>query len=549
MSAPALALQTCADSGWQATADLALRVPVFAGLLLVMGWVGAQRYFPGQRSFVWLHLAMAVWLLGGAFERAAGDLSCKVSLALLVWPAIMAVPALWAAFLHQHIRSHYRGATRRERVVLGLPVALVALLVWSNGLHGLHYGPDTTVGLTAAGQPRTHFDYGPLFYSAAAWNYLLLLASSGLVASAAWRARGAERRQWLAFLFIALVPWGANIAYIGFDITLLGADPTPLSFAVAVVAFAGLIGADRAFQVVPLARGLLFSELRDALLIVDRDGRVMDSNAAAQALAGNPPPPGALLVEWPRVGALLAANLARDGAGSLLELPGIGRVFDLRVHDIGNPPQHIGRLLQLRDVTEQQRLQARIVQTLAERNAQLQQVAGLQTELRELALRDPLTGLLNRRALVERFESHVEREVHARQPLALVLLDIDHFKRVNDAHGHAAGDTVLREFGTVLQAGLRSGDRVFRIGGEEFALLLPGADTADAVRRSNVLRAAVAEHRSAATPQSVTFSAGVAEWPAAGATLDALLHAADGALYRAKSGGRNRVLAAAEENA
>jgi diguanylate cyclase (GGDEF)-like protein len=157
---------------------------------------------------------------------------------------------------------------------------------------------------------------------------------------------------------------------------------------------------------------------------------------------------------------------------------------------------------------------------------------------------DQLTGLLNRRALEPRFAEVAEQAVLSGQPVSLVLADIDHFKRVNDEHGHVVGDDVLREVAAAMRASLRSFELLYRFGGEEFLLLLPGAETDDAADIAESLRAAVA----ALEPQDLplTCSFGVATADGAGLRLDALLDAADRALYAAKHGGRNRVVTHAE---
>jgi PAS domain-containing protein len=381
MELPALALQACMATPWAASADLVLRLPVIAALMLLAGWVGAQRWFPGQGAFVGLHGAMVLWLLVSGLERAAQAEACKVTLALLAWPAIMAAPALWALFLDRHVHSRYGRVPAWQWALLGLPALALVALAWLNHRHGLMYGPATGMdggGAAAGGAPVMRYAHGPLFFAAAGWNYVLLLAASAQLALAALRTQGAQRRVWLGFLLIAAVPWAANIAYIGFGLQLLGADPTPLSFAVSVAGFAWLIRSRQLFDIVPLARGLLFSELPDAVLIVDRDGRVMECNAAARSLAGQRLPPGQPLAEWPRFGAALAAHLAQGSMGTLA----LGdRIFELRVRAIGPAQRQIGRLLQLRDVTEYHRAQVRVVHTLAERNAQLQKVAALQAEL------------------------------------------------------------------------------------------------------------------------------------------------------------------------
>jgi len=170
------------------------------------------------------------------------------------------------------------------------------------------------------------------------------------------------------------------------------------------------------------------------------------------------------------------------------------------------------------------------------------------------ALTDPLTGLFNRRYAMAEIDILARRQAEGGPPWSMILLDIDHFKRVNDSHGHAAGDIVLREVAALLRGNLRLGDLVARIGGEEFLVLLPDtpADTARAVAerlRRLVERARIdARAGGAAAPLRITLSAGVAAGaaglPAAG-EMPQLFDRADRALYAAKSAGRNRVTIAA----
>ncbi len=171
----------------------------------------------------------------------------------------------------------------------------------------------------------------------------------------------------------------------------------------------------------------------------------------------------------------------------------------------------------------------------------------LRAVLRAQAIRDPLTGLFNRRYLTELLELELRRAQRSRYSVGVVMLDIDHFKRVNDTFGHQAGDMLLREFATLLKTNCRGGDIVARFGGEEFVLVLPSVSLEDATRRAETLRKAsedlqlVRDHR---TLGPVTVSLGVAVFPNHGTTGEALIQAADAALYRAKQGGRNRVLTA-----
>jgi diguanylate cyclase (GGDEF)-like protein len=171
----------------------------------------------------------------------------------------------------------------------------------------------------------------------------------------------------------------------------------------------------------------------------------------------------------------------------------------------------------------------------------------LREKLADQSLRDPLTGLYNRRYAEETFEREIARAKREGRPLSVLMLDLDHFKRLNDEFGHDAGDTGLRETAAVLLESVRTGDVVSRVGGEEFLVLLPGASLESAVLKSDTMRGKLKAldlfHRGRRLPP-LTFSAGVASFPATGETKEALLRAADTALYDAKHAGRDRSVAA-----
>jgi diguanylate cyclase (GGDEF)-like protein len=165
-------------------------------------------------------------------------------------------------------------------------------------------------------------------------------------------------------------------------------------------------------------------------------------------------------------------------------------------------------------------------------------VEGLVERLSEAALTDTLTGLKNRLALDEELHADVERALRYETPLSLVIGDLDYFKSVNDRLGHRAGDEALVRAGRVLMRHRRAGDSIARTGGEEFTILLPGASEHEAYLVSERMRAAV-EHEFEGDV-GLTFSFGIATFPDHGRSADAVLEAADQALYAAKALGRNR---------
>ncbi|HHY49063.1 MAG TPA: GGDEF domain-containing protein [Alphaproteobacteria bacterium] len=171
----------------------------------------------------------------------------------------------------------------------------------------------------------------------------------------------------------------------------------------------------------------------------------------------------------------------------------------------------------------------------------------LELQQRNIALVDPLTGMMNRRAFMDEVARNGERRGEPDRPTALLVLDLDHFKSINDRNGHDVGDKVLASFAKVAAANVRPSDMLFRLGGEEFCFLLPDTDVHAALRVAERVRKAFAAHSYVAASGEViaaTVSIGIANAEHAGFDLEVLLAAADAALYEAKSRGRNRIVLA-----
>ncbi len=207
---------------------------------------------------------------------------------------------------------------------------------------------------------------------------------------------------------------------------------------------------------------------------------------------------------------------------------------DLNVVSAAGPPPTPGQL----EALDRQASAVGERISLALANLRLREV------LRGQSLRDPLTGLYNRRYMEESLEREYRRAVRNNQSVALLMLDIDHFKRFNDLFGHQAGDTLLRALGDFLLQRTRGQDAACRYGGEEFALILSGASSEAALKRAELLREDLKHltvQHAGQVLGSVTLSIGVSSYPGH-ATSEDLLKAADQALYRAKAEGRDRVI-------
>jgi diguanylate cyclase (GGDEF)-like protein len=287
----------------------------------------------------------------------------------------------------------------------------------------------------------------------------------------------------------------------------------------------------------------------------DLAGHLLHGNAGLQRITAGEPTSLWQLITHPSVDSILASPphqagvvyagllTAQTASGSMLTLTGAfhrhgDRIRLLAGYDMNEFEALSASLLALNeDVNQAYRELARSKQAVEAREA----------EILKLSLTDALTGVGNRRMLDEVLAREVERSRRHGDPLSLTILDIDHFKRVNDTWGHDVGDRVLRETGGVLLQTMRLSDIATRMGGEEFVLLLPCTNLDEGLVCAERLRVAMAAHDFALSAP-VTSSFGVASL-AAGESGPALLARADGGLYRAKQQGRNRVMAASEANA
>lgn len=228
----------------------------------------------------------------------------------------------------------------------------------------------------------------------------------------------------------------------------------------------------------------------------------------------------------------------KDGARVWIETVSVP-VFD-------DGQQHLGYFGITRDVTERKQSEQALREANRRLEEQLSHIQLLHARLHEQSIRDDLTGVHNRRHFVQQAEQAL-REARAHEhALSLVLMDLDHFKSINDQHGHPTGDAALKAVGSMLAATVQAGQLAARLGGEEFAVLLPGADHADALAQAEQWRRTLAEMTILADGAvlRLTASFGVASFPDQADALVSLMKIADSRLYRAKALGRDRVAGA-----
>jgi diguanylate cyclase (GGDEF)-like protein len=305
-----------------------------------------------------------------------------------------------------------------------------------------------------------------------------------------------------------------------------GLDLNPLALDAAGILFGvGLLRHDL-FELAFVGRERVVEALQDCIVLLDPDGRIADANPAARLVLGL----GEGFVGTMITASGIGASLAPLASGQMdrLEFVAEGgkglRKYSARASRVeGSRGESFGTALIITDVTE---------------------TAALLARLTELAVTDELTGLSNRRCFFERARQEFEVAKRGGRPLSLVILDLDHFKLVNDEYGHEVGDVVLRGAAARMLGQLRYGDLLCRYGGEEFAILMPETDCRGAVAAAERVRGAVGEGLIEFEGGSIliTASAGVyGAVPAGCEGLEDFLRRADAALYDAKARGRDRL--------
>lgn len=284
------------------------------------------------------------------------------------------------------------------------------------------------------------------------------------------------------------------------------------------------------------------------------DGRLLQGNRGLWRLlgAGAPPPDLHTVFVNPTLAQLLqvqapAGQPVFEGILNLQDAWGSTRSLTGTVHPCAG-----GVLLVVAefDIQEMERLTAEVLalnNTLIDTQHELARsnraLKASEERLRELSQTDPLTGLANRRRLMDMLDAAVQRASRYGVPLSLVALDIDHFKHINDTYGHDAGDVVLRRLAQQMQEMVRKSDLAARSGGEEFLILLADTPLERALGLAQRLRKAVAQLQFASIAQGITCSYGVAQYQP-GDSVASLVHRADQALYQSKHQGRDQVTAA-----
>jgi diguanylate cyclase (GGDEF)-like protein len=486
---------------------------------------------PGIPAFRAL-VAVVVFWSGCQFAESLFAMPlAKLAALKASYVGIALAPVLWLLFAIGYARRqvHIAPALRNA---LGVVPLITLLLVFSNAWHGLMWQDVRLVSSNGFNALVT--DPGPWFYVNAVYAYGLMMVATTILAF----VLATTTRHRLPVIGVVLAPLVVSVANL---LYLLPANPVPwfdlttLGVVVAAMILDRTVLRHGVLDNIPVLRDRVLEQLAEGVVVVAADGRIIDVNQVAVGVLGGSRTDveGTPIDRW-----LPDLNPAavEDGRSGSQEIQAHGRYYDVSGARLDPDDPSSDVVLALRDVTVRRDTE------LALRVAQ--------DELQRLVHTDSLTGLHNRRLFMDRLDEEVRRVQRHDGCLSVILIDLDHFKQINDRFGHDVGDRVLVAAAARTRSVKRATDVAARIGGEEFALLLPATDAAGALhlaRRVCSAIEAIDTQLLLGDRVTVTASIGVATVSAGADAPSELLRRADQALYRAKNGGRNRVCVGDEQ--
>ncbi len=516
--------------------------------LLIAAFLARRPHAPGRRSLLSMLVMLAVWNFCYAMITFSTSLETKLLWLKLENIGILTVPVFWFFFALRYNRLD--GWLNRYTAALFFIIPGIALVfLFSEQWFHLYYASVSLVSET--GGPLV-IERGSWYVIALLYSYLVSLAAIGLLLRRAIQHRNIYRRQMYVLIAAVLIPILVNVGYqLVLSLrpeSLLRIDLTPISFTVSAALIAFSVFGLRIFDLIPIARHNVLEHIPEMVFVVDARDIVVDANSIAHRMLGKSMDeiighdPLVVFREWPE---LLRCFLTANETHEQIQIPGDPpRTLEVRVTALYNSANQLeGRVIVAHDITEHKWLENDLTFANETLTRQLEEINKLREKLQEQAIRDPLTNVYNRRYMTEFLSLEVARAERDGTPLSVVIMDVDNFKKFNDTYGHKCGDMVLQRIAEFLNQHTRKGDVVCRFGGEEFVILMPGATLETAYERAEMWRQDFAE--TAIEYEGIelfaTFSAGAASYPEHGSTDEAILQAADRALYRSKDAGKNKV--------
>ena len=467
--------------------------------------------------FAVMCLALTVYVLGYGFELLAKNLAQILFIIKIEYFGASFMTVFWLMFAFK-FRYNRLPSFKLTLALLFIPL-LTLLLSVTNEYHHLLYlnvsAREVDSYLIA------QISRGPWYYIHTAYSYGMILVGSYFFFQT-WR-KSKQQLKLQAFWMMAgtLFPVIVNLAYL-FKINPIGLDLTPLGLIVLVGAYFIALFRYDFLELKEIVRSVAFSEIKEGMIVVDAQNRLIDFNRSARQIFQwlSPDQIGMPMASYAEGQAIV--QTPGNPFDLQVQIEGQPHLFEFRITPLMERQKHIGNIYFFTDVTTQRHL--------------------LQ-DLNFMASFDSLTQIYNRRRLLEEAQQETQRLLRYGGSMSVLMIDLDHFKQVNDRYGHKAGDEVIKMVVKVCQNRCRETDIFGRYGGEEFVIVLKEADAGQALQIAEFIRMQVAETPVYYENQEIRITVSIGIAAVSGkqgvSDIDVLINEADIALYKVKNSGRN----------
>ena len=484
------------------------------------------RHVPGVIAFFAMLLSISIWTFSVGMGMNATTIEVANFWIIIRMFGVILSPVTWIIFILDFTGQHEHFTLKNMLLLVLIPMLSVIMLL-TNDNHHLFIK-----SILYLKSPPFLIDeiwtLGPYYWIHFAYSYALILIGDFLMLREAFRRPNTNRRQTYGLIAGTIVPLIFNLSFSLHLIPALKVNYDPLGLVIASVIYAWTIYNYQLFDFSPIALRVMVDNMVDGVIVIDNKHLVVDINPTALNIFSLEKGKAVGLqvadVVSPKIN--IEPMLGKDSvqhADFEIKTPYSTEYYDLSVSIIQQNKKELGHLITIRNITNRK---------------------NLEFQLQKIAITDSLTGLCNHRHFYELLRSEYNRSIRLKKPLSLIMFDIDHFKKINDIHGHLVGDQILRNLAKVCAKQLRTYDHFCRYGGEEFAIILPETTKESATQTAERLRAIVAKESFHTTSGQLntTISLGVSSLnPFNTNSVEHFVQQADTCLYNAKRAGRNQV--------
>ncbi len=494
--------------------------------LVLIGYIWPRRSAPGARPLMGLLLASAFWAGGYIIEYVTSDFSTIYAGIDVSYIGIVFLPVMLSLFAFRYTHNDSWLTPPIMAILFTIPV-ITLILQWTNSFHHLMYVSSYIA--TEGPFILVIKEYNTWFWIGAFFGYSLQIAGVSVLIYRMFKPPRLFLDQTVYLTISIVLPTLTSVLYLINLPYLPRVDWTPASFSISSVCLTLAITRAGFLDVLPVARESAIEHMNEGFMVLDEQERVVDINRAMNRIINSSPNSLQGLVLPKNIASQLGKNpdyveCREANIEITLDHGGETRFYSVHVSPLvkGKRSNTCSRVLVFYDITERKHVEEAI---------------------KQIAYYDPLTGLPNRSLFSDRAEIALGEATRYNRRLAVMIMDLDRFKEVNDKYGHGAGDQLLQDLAVRLTTVVRKVDTVCRLGGDEFMVLLPeisGEDIVDGVAL-RILNATAAPFMLGTSGDyiTITISIGLAIYPEDGEELSQLIKSADAAMYSVKQRGHN----------